>query len=143
MEYRIRFKTLWNGFCIPFHKKIANFFLKWNTKSVSKQNINKKKHQTEYIFRFSTKNINTKRIPQSVSLKKNKNGFGILFQLCAKRIPRSVSLKKKQKRIWNFVLLSNLKFNYHLVLFIFIITFIFEKVIYKSNYIYIYILLYF
>ena len=43
---------------------------------------NQKKHQTEYIFRFNKK--------------KNRNGFGIPFQLCGKRIPNFVSFKKKK-----------------------------------------------
>jgi len=37
MEYRFRFKMLWNRFCIPFHKKNCNFF-----------------NETDYRIRFIT-----------------------------------------------------------------------------------------
>jgi len=35
-EYGIRFKMLWNGICNPFHKKNCTF-LKRNTEAVSKR----------------------------------------------------------------------------------------------------------
>ena len=51
-KYRIRFKTVWNGCCIPFHKKICNFFMKRNTESVSKL------YETDSVFRFIKKFAN-------------------------------------------------------------------------------------
>ena len=71
-EYRIRFKTVWNGFCIPFHKKNCKFF-----------------YETEYRIRF----INTETDSVFRFIKKlYRNGFCIPFhKKIQKRILYSVS----------------------------------------------------
>jgi len=73
-EYRIRFKTVWNGFCTPFLKKFANFFMKRNTESVSKL------YETDSVFRFIKKFANFFR-----------NGIQNPFHTVLKRILYSVS----------------------------------------------------
>ena len=61
-DYRIRFTVLWNGICNPFHKKICNFF--WNGIQIPFHNTVKR-----ILYSVSKKiaNFCMKRITESVS----------------------------------------------------------------------------